>query len=324
MSETTTETLDTKTYEWSDRIEHILDMVRLNCVHLSEYHNYKYQLYKNRLSYFRVPLIVLSAVNAYIAIGLNTYVKQSVISTTNGVISLFCGIITSIELFLNIQKRMENELLSHKQFYLLSVQIFKIISIDRSKRKMDGKTFLDNQFSEYEKLIQNSYEMDSHFKGDLLTQPDPLIYDVTNDSKPRSGSIQYIVDQLSNFYNPKIHQLRKRNKSALKKYKDVLLQDNKNDMNVTVTPEPIVEEPVSTQNVLNESALQKTCISGDPMKYYVNPFFNSRPYDSVSKEDETSAKLLTIQKQRAKIIELIEQEKDVSNNKILEGSENNV
>jgi hypothetical protein len=110
MSETT-ETLDTKTYEWSDRIEHILDMVRLNCVHLSEYHNYKYQLYKTRLSYFRVPLIILSAVNAYIAIGLNAYVKQSIISTTNGVISLFCGIITSVELFLNIQKRMESELL---------------------------------------------------------------------------------------------------------------------------------------------------------------------------------------------------------------------
>lgn len=294
----------TKTYDWSDSIEHILDMVRLNCVHLSEYHNYKYQIFKSRLAYFRVPLIILSAVNAYIAIGLNAYVKQPIISTTNGVISLVCGIITSMEMFLNIQKRMENELLSHKQFYILSVQIFKIISIDRQKRKMDGKVFLDSKFSEYETLIQNSNALDSKFKGDLLTQPEPLIFQ-SLEEKERSNSL---IENLRYLYQPKMHQLRQRNTQALKLYKEVLLKDRKTDqMELGVKPSPVEEDgAVDIEN--------KLPTTNNAMKFYANPFHNPYSYDqymkSFSKDDKPnfSRNIELIKEERAKIIELIQKE----------------
>lgn len=42
-----------------------------------------------------------------------------------------CGIIGSIELYLSIQKQMENDHEASKSFYLLSVTIFKIISLDK-------------------------------------------------------------------------------------------------------------------------------------------------------------------------------------------------
>ena len=51
---------------------------------------------------------------------------------------------------------MENELNVSKDFYLLSIDIFKMLSLERSHRSIDGKTFLDDKFGIYEKLIEQS------------------------------------------------------------------------------------------------------------------------------------------------------------------------
>ena len=89
----------------------ILDKLRINCVNLAAYHNNRYHLYKNMLfTVFRVPLIVLSGLNSFFSVGLQSYMQQRYISLINAVISLFCGILTSVELLLNLQKRMEMEM----------------------------------------------------------------------------------------------------------------------------------------------------------------------------------------------------------------------
>jgi hypothetical protein len=92
----------------------------------------------------------------------------------NGILSLICGVLTSIELFLNIQKKMENDLMSHKDFYSLSIDIYKIISLDRETRKVDGKTFLDQKFSEYEKLIESCNIIDNVYVFDTLSCELPI------------------------------------------------------------------------------------------------------------------------------------------------------
>lgn len=236
------DTENTNHYGWTKRIEKVLDMVRVNCSNLSDYHNYKYQNYKTRLLYFRVPLIVFSAINAFAAVGLQPYMKQTGISTMNSTISLICGVITSIELFLNIQKKMESELSSHKDYYILSVQIFKVISMDRSQRKIDGRTFLDAKFAEYEKLIQNSNVSTNDFTGDVFTQPKLLSSNVdkqeptvTNKSNivhiiPKIPHILY--DKFHSVYKPKLHQMQMKREEAIKSYESCImgLCDDDNDV----------------------------------------------------------------------------------------------
>jgi len=174
-----------KEYVWTDKIETILKIIRENSTYLSKYHNYKYQCYKKRLNYYRIPIIVLSAVNAFFAVGLQTYVQQPTISTLNSVMSLVCGIITSIELFLNIQKNMENDLLSHKDYYLLSLDIFKMLSIDRNKRIVDGRAYLDEKFADFQKYVQNSNVVDNN----LTTDIDVIQEHITNIEK--NGKIEF-------------------------------------------------------------------------------------------------------------------------------------
>ena len=88
------------------KIDKILNKIRHNCVNLSIYHNRRYHTYKNILfSVFRVPLIILAGGNSFIAVGMQNYLSQNTISIVNALLSILCGVITSIELLLNLQKR---------------------------------------------------------------------------------------------------------------------------------------------------------------------------------------------------------------------------
>ena len=168
-----------KEYIWTESIERILDKMRINCVNLSEYHMFKYRRYKRYLMFFRIPIIVLSGINVFSAVGLQSYTSQASISIINSIISLVCGMITSIELFLNIQKKMETDLVSHKDYYRLGIDIFKVISLERNIRKVDGKTFLDQKFSEYEKLIKSSNVFDSEYIFDTIATQIPIVPSIT-------------------------------------------------------------------------------------------------------------------------------------------------
>ena len=54
-----------------------------------------------------------------------------------------------------------------KDFYILSTDIFKALALDRANRGMDGKTFLDNNYSTYCKLIENSNVSTSEMADNL-------------------------------------------------------------------------------------------------------------------------------------------------------------
>jgi hypothetical protein len=68
-------------------------------------------------------------------------------------LSLFCGILSSIEILINIQKRMENELESHKSFYKLSLDLFRFLQIEEQHREMKAKDFLNTVYGKYQQLI---------------------------------------------------------------------------------------------------------------------------------------------------------------------------
>lgn len=139
----------------------LLKEIHINCVNFSIYHNRRYQYYKKIIFYvFRLPIIFLSAINSFLAVGSDGYIEQSTVSVTNAVISLVCGIFTSIELFLNLQKRIESEFTTYKNYYLLSIDAYHFIQLyefdnDERKRKIINENF-EIIYSKYKELISNS------------------------------------------------------------------------------------------------------------------------------------------------------------------------
>jgi len=153
--------------DWSLDIEVVLDKIRINCVILSKEHKTKYLYLKGILRYFRVPVILISSIASVSSVGLQTYLDQQLISAITCLLSLTCGIIGSIELFLAIQSRMENELMASKDYYILSIEIFKVLKLDRENRSIKGKTFLEASYGTYVKLIENSNIIDKKISDSL-------------------------------------------------------------------------------------------------------------------------------------------------------------
>ena len=137
-------------------IEILLENIRQNCVLLNREHKKRYLRLKQTLKYFRIPIIVLSGVNSLLSVSLQNYIEQGLISITTAVVSLICGTIGSVELYLSISQNMETELITSKDYYLLGIDIFKMLSLKAENRNIDLKTFLDEKFQIYQKLIENS------------------------------------------------------------------------------------------------------------------------------------------------------------------------
>jgi hypothetical protein len=146
--------------DWSEDIELVLENIRFNCVILTGEHKKQYFTYKNILQYFRLPIIVISGINSIISVGMSEYMEQSAISMTTCLLSLVCSIIASIEMYLAIQKSMEQSLIANKEFYLLSVDIQKTLLLDRKHRPIPAKDFLEKCYNMYVKLTENSNVID--------------------------------------------------------------------------------------------------------------------------------------------------------------------
>ncbi len=76
-------------------------------------------------------------------------------------------IISSVELFLQIQKRSEVELLSHREYYLLGVKISSMLKLDRKRRQTKGLVFLNSIIADYTSLYEAS-NVNNHDLNDKL------------------------------------------------------------------------------------------------------------------------------------------------------------
>lgn len=153
--------------DWTEDIDLVLNNIRINCIILSKLHKQRYFELKSNLIYYRLPVIILNGANSIIAVGLQPYADQGTISLTTSLIALTCGIIGSIELYLGIQKRLENDLISQRDYYLLGIDIYKTLSLNKSNRPIPAKDFLEKSYNTYTKLIESSSTL-MRVKGDKL------------------------------------------------------------------------------------------------------------------------------------------------------------
>jgi hypothetical protein len=160
---------------WSDDVESVLHDIRSNCDIMSKHHKDAYLKLQNSLVYFRVPLIVLSALNSVFSVGLNTYLEQQTVSSINCLISLVCACISSIELFLQIQKKLEVELSSYQGFYLLGSKISATLKLSRPHRDPEGIPFLNACISEYNNLFEQAIVNGASYVDQLVSITNPNI-----------------------------------------------------------------------------------------------------------------------------------------------------
>jgi hypothetical protein len=62
---------------------------------------------------------------------------------------------------------MENDMISQRDYYLLAIDIFKTLSLDRELRPLPARDFLEKSYNTYTKLIESSSIL-AKVKGDEL------------------------------------------------------------------------------------------------------------------------------------------------------------
>jgi len=152
---------------WSTEIEQLLNEIRLNSICLEDFHKKRYFGVKNTLVWFRLPIIILSSINALVAVSLTDYVPQNIISASNATISFVIGTLSSIALYLKIEDQLESENDACREFHKLSIDIFKILSLKEDQRGIDGDLFLNQVYNDYVKLFERSNLLDEQFTDKL-------------------------------------------------------------------------------------------------------------------------------------------------------------
>lgn len=192
---------------WNADILNLLEKVRKNSIILSEYHRKRFYHFKSFTKYFDLPVLVFSSVGASFSVGSQGYLKQTDISLTSCMIGLLISIITSIKLYLNIEDSMMNELKMSKDFYTLSIDIYKALHLRPEDRGEDGLNYLNKKYASYTKLVENSNLLKRRFKTDNLAEidkkymieqseegsnnsDDGFIYDIETPSTPKNMPIK--------------------------------------------------------------------------------------------------------------------------------------
>ena len=141
---------------WSKDQEDILRRISYNCGLMSDHHRTEYYALTAQLKWFRIPVIILSSLNAVFSVGLNSYLEQNVVSTLTCLLSLIVSCIGSVELYLALQKKSDNELISYRAFYTLALRINTTLDLDVENRNQEGDPFLAEIIAEYRALFESS------------------------------------------------------------------------------------------------------------------------------------------------------------------------
>jgi hypothetical protein len=155
---------------WSEDVETLCKDIENNASKLAVIHKNNYLILSEQQKYFKIPIIILSSCNSIFAVGLNSYLQQNLVSSINCIISLICSIISSIELYIGLQKRIENELTSYRAYYLLGIKINNCLKLDREHRtESNGVQFLIEIENEYKTLFNDSLVNNREIEDKLLT-----------------------------------------------------------------------------------------------------------------------------------------------------------
>lgn len=165
-------------------IESVCESIRINCVLMSDFHKKRYEYLKSYLKWFKIPLILLNGCNVFFSVGLDPYLASGYISLLTMGVSMVCSILNSVELYLGVEASMSRELVASKEYYILSTDIFKVLSLEKNNRIVDGKTFMDDMYNRYIKLYEQSNLLNRKIKDSLR----PLLQDNSSDKSSEISS----------------------------------------------------------------------------------------------------------------------------------------
>jgi hypothetical protein len=189
---------------WDDSVVTLLNDVKNNSTYLNEYHRKSFFHYKGLSTYFRIPVIVLSSFSASFSVGSQPYLEQGIISLVGCFIGFMITIISSIELYLNIDQAKTLELAMAKDFYALSIDINKMLTLNANDRGEDGISYLNKKYNQYQDYVRRSNLLSKKFRKDKLVQIEMMEINTEEETNYEESPRETNMRTLSKFKMKKI------------------------------------------------------------------------------------------------------------------------
>ena len=139
---------------WNPSLIGILEKIRLNSVSMSEKHRARSVELNSMSKYFDLPVIVCSVFSSsFISLGTVPAQQSQLIQVS---ISMFIAVLTSIKLWLGLTRQITEAISLATDFYILSIEIYKILNLQEQDRACEPKQFMNQCYAQYKSLVESS------------------------------------------------------------------------------------------------------------------------------------------------------------------------
>jgi hypothetical protein len=150
----------------NEKIREQLNHIEQNASNLSQLNRKNYLYLSKQIKYFKIPVIFFSSLNSIFAVSLNAYMSQPSVSLLNCLISFMVSLISSLELYLGLSKRLDKSLICYRNFYMLSMKIKQYNFLEKVD---EPEKFLQECIEEYESYFKESEVTIYGFKDQLIS-----------------------------------------------------------------------------------------------------------------------------------------------------------
>lgn len=152
---------------WHPDEQEFLAKLEQQCNTYYDHHSKDHLFYSKLASKFNIPILIVSAINALTAVGLNSFIRQEFVSVLNAVLSAGTGVLGSIQLYMKINEKMTNALRASILMKRLALKISKELSIAPENRVTDGQAFLVDCFSEFNTALEQGNPIEKELPNHL-------------------------------------------------------------------------------------------------------------------------------------------------------------
>jgi hypothetical protein len=156
---------------WTNDQEVVLEGIRENALQMKKTNSKLYLSLKSQLARYKIPIIIISAMNSVFSVGAERYLPQHYISGISCLLSLIVGVIGSLQMYLQIEANMELCLVASKDYYNLAIEIYKTLTLERNHRTTSGKEYLDEMYNRYVSITDKAVINRRKIKDQLFIPP---------------------------------------------------------------------------------------------------------------------------------------------------------
>lgn len=161
-------------HDWSS-YEPTLIRIKHSCFAMHALYRKRYLLSRERVIYYDVPIIVLSAMTSVFIAGAEEWLNPSIVKVLTCVTSLVVGVLGALKKFFKIDENRESCLETYKDMFRLFCELSMMLDQPPDSRGVDAQKYSTELANRYSEIMDRAIVLE-----DARTMENPIYNDKAN------------------------------------------------------------------------------------------------------------------------------------------------